>query len=139
MTFPVDYFDLPSSANFPYDYKGGGSMFTAGGKHSGEPNVGYTVYAEGSDVGYRYFSKPGAPEVSYPFGHGLSYTTFETEETVFLEDRVRVTVRNTGPVAGRHVVMVKDPVLRAFGKTGLLQPGRSETMELALYPAPEGR
>ena len=134
VTFPVDYFDLPSSSNFPYDYKGKSSL--AGGKEKDAHvrNVGYTESAEGLDVGYRYFDKPGAPAVSYPFGFGLSYTTFEQSEPVYKADgTVEVTVRNTGAVAGKDVVIVKDPLLRAFGKTRLLQPGESETLVLTIY------
>ena len=133
VTFPVDYFDLPSSANFPYDYKGKSSL--AGGKEKDVDvrNVGYTEYAEGLDVGYRYFDKPEAPVVSYPFGYGISYTSFEQSEPVFKDGSVEVTVRNTGAVAGKDVVIVKDPILRAFGKTRLLQPGESETLVLTIY------
>ena len=132
VTFPVDYFDIPSSAHFPYDYAGRGSLTASRDKEHDVPNVGYTVYAEGLDVGYRYFDKPGAPAVSYPFGFGLSYTRFEVGAPVYSEDGVSVTVTNTGAVAGKEVVMVKDPVLRAFGKTRLLQPGESQT--LVLHP-----
>ena len=132
VTFPADYFDLPSASHFPYAHKGRASI--AGGREKGRQveNVGYTVYAEGLDVGYRYFLKPDAPEVSFPFGHGLSYTTFEQSELVFDGDRVRVTVKNTGSVPGKEVVTVMTPLLRAFGKTCLLQPGESETLELTI-------
>ena len=130
VTFPVDYMDLPSSANFPYDYSGRASLTAGREKDKDVRNVGYTVYEEGFDVGYRYFSKPGAPEVSYPFGYGLSYTTFETGEPVYSGDAVTITVKNTGSVAGKEVVMIKDPVLRAFGKTETLAPGESQTLTL---------
>lgn len=133
MTFPVDYFDIPSSANFPYDFKGKSSLTGGRDKDKDVRNVGYTEYAEGLDVGYRYFSKDGAPKVSYPFGFGLSYTSFDISEPTFADDSVTVTVTNTGPVAGKEVVMIKDPVLRAFGKTRLLQPGESETLTMKLY------
>ncbi len=126
----MDYFDIPSSAHFPYDYAGRGSLTAGRDKEHDVPNVGYTVYAEGLDVGYRYFDKPGAPAVSYPFGFGLSYTSFEVSAPVYAEDCVSVTVTNTGAVAGKEVVMVKDPVLCAFGKTRLLQPGESQTLVL---------
>ena len=130
VTFPTDYFDLPSSANFPYDYHGRGTM-TAGRDADKEvKNVGYTVYEEGFDIGYRYFDKEGAPAVSYPFGFGLSYTSFETTDPVQAGETVTVTVTNTGKVAGKEVVFIKDPVLQAFGKTRLLQPGESQTLTL---------
>ena len=132
VTFPVDYFDLPSSANFPYDYVGKSSMTGGKDKDRDVKNVGYTDYQEGTDIGYRYFAKPGTPEVSFPFGFGLSYTTFEIDETVQADGTVSVTVTNTGSVAGKEVVMIMDPVLRAYGKTRLLQPGATETLILNL-------
>ena len=132
VTFPADYFDLPSSARFPYDYVGRNSMSPNGKKVTEGENVGYTVYEEGLDVGYRYFSKPGAPEVSYPFGFGLSYTSFEVSAPVWADGTVSVTVTNIGPAAGKETVILRDPDLRAFGKTRLLQPGESETLVLTL-------
>ena len=132
VTFPVDYFDLPSSSNFPYDYVGKSSMTGGKDKDRDVKNVGYTDYQEGTDIGYRYFAKPGTPEVSFPFGFGLSYTTFETSKTVQADGSVSVTVTNTGSVAGKEVVLLLDPFLRAFGKTRLLQPGESETLNLNL-------
>ena len=132
VTFPVDYFDLPSSANFPYDYVGKSSMTGGKDKDKDVKNVGYTEYQEGMDIGYRYFFKPGAPEVSFPFGFGLSYTTFETSAPVYADGTVSITVTNTGAVAGKEVVMIMDPFLQAYGKTKLLQPGESETLILNL-------
>lgn len=132
VTFPADYFDLPSSANFPYDFHEKEAFLSGKEKHAGVWNVGYTDYAEGTDVGYRYFQKEGTPEVSYPFGYGLSYTTFRESEPVAAGDRVQITVTNTGPVPGKKVVRFMDPYLKAFGKTKLLQPGESQTLELTL-------
>ena len=132
VTFPVDYFDLPSSANFPYDYAGKSSLNGGKDKDRDVKNFGYADYQEGTDVGYRYFTKPGTPEVSFPFGFGLSYTTFETGEPDYADGTATVTVTNTGTVAGKEVVMIMDPFLRAFGKTKLLQPGESETLVLNL-------
>ena len=134
VTFPVDYFDLPSSANFPYDYHGRGTMTAGKDTDKDVKNVGYTAYEEGFDVGYRYFDKEGVPAVSYPFGFGLSYTTFETSEPVQSGDTMTVTVTNTGEVAGKEVIFIKNPVLQAFGKTRLLQPGESQTLQLKTYP-----
>ncbi len=132
VTFPADYFDLPSSANFPYDYSGKASMTGGKDKDKDVKNVGYTEYQEGMDVGYRYFLRPDAPEVSFPFGFGLSYTTFETGDPVYTEDgSVSITVTNIGTMAGKDVVLIMDPFLRAFGKTRLLQPGESETLILS--------
>ena len=132
VTFPVDYFDLPSSANFPYDYVGKSSLSDGKEKDRDVRNFGYTDYQEGTDVGYRYFTQPGTPEVSFPFGFGLSYTTFDTGKPVYADGTATVTVTNTGTVAGKEVVMLMDPFLRAFGKTKLLQPGESETLVLNL-------
>ena len=132
VTFPVDYFDLPSSAHFPYDYVGRGSMTAGRDKEKDVENVGFTDYAEGLDVGYRYFQKSGTPEVSYPFGYGLSYTTFQHSGPVVAGNAVTLSVKNTGSVAGKEVVMVMTPLLRAFGKTRLLQPGESVTLVLPI-------
>jgi len=152
VTLPVDYFDIPSSKNFPYDYKGRGSM-GAGSEKAGQgvPNVGYTEYAEGLDVGYRYFNRADVP-VSYPFGYGLSYTTFEVGEPEFevaeaggpgsaacseagqgCEVTARVRVTNTGSRAGKQVVMIMNPYLEAFAKTKLLQPGETEVVVLKYH------
>ena len=69
MTFPINYMDMPSSQNFPYYWD------MTKGRKGERPNVDYTDYAEGIWVGYRYFQTNNV-EVSYPFGYGLSYTTF---------------------------------------------------------------
>lgn len=124
VTFPADYFDLPSSASFPYGYKGK--------QNSTEPNVGFTEYTEGTAVGYRAYLKEGSPAVSFPFGHGLSYTSFEESEPSYSGNMVSVTVTNTGPIAGKHVVQIMNPTLAAFGKTRLLAPGESQTLTLEL-------
>lgn len=126
-TIPLRLRDNPSYFNFP-----------------GEQ--GHVRYGEGVLVGYRYYVTAEV-EVRYPFGHGLSYTSFETSGlsvTATGDDSalVSVTVTNTGPVAGKHVVQVyvatdAGPVrrpareLRAFTKIAL-EPGESRTVELAL-------
>ena len=127
VTFPVDYFDIPSSKNFPYNYHGKGSMTAGKDKDKNVRNVGYTEYEEGFDVGYRYFEKDGSPKASYEFGFGLSYTTFEVEKPD-KDNCVKVT--NTGDVAGREVVIIKDGLHIGFGKTRLLQPGESQTIHI---------
>jgi len=112
----------------------------------------YVPYEEDIFVGYRYFETiPGAKEkVVYPFGHGLSYTTWECENVELCKYEnmetanvsVRVTVRNTGKMAGKHSVLcytsqnggkADHPAkeLRAFAKTKLLAPGESETLTLS--------
>ena len=146
MTFPVDYMDIPSSANFPYDYKGKGSMNAFRKyKDKGRRNVDFTRYEERLDVGYRYFSSKGKT-VAYPFGFGLSYTSFSYDEISAEkgEDgfvKVCVKVTNTGDTSGKEAVQiyVNDPSpafekpsleLKAFAKTGTLAPGESEVLEM---------
>lgn len=95
-------------------------------------------YPEGIFVGYRYFETYAKDRVQYPFGFGLSYTTFRYESPALAEVgdmlQASVTVRNTGNVPGREVVQVyaeaprsalEKPALelRGFEKTKLLQPG----------------
>lgn len=91
-------------------------------------------YGEGRDVGYRYFNAKAKDRIVYSFGHGLSYTTFSESECV-PEDgsakKYRVTVTNTGKVAGRHSVLrYEDGELAAYAKTRLLETGESQTLVL---------
>jgi beta-glucosidase len=152
MTFPVNYFDIPSSFNFPHNYRGGNSIDLAalmGGNVSRRPvkDVTYTDYAEGIWVGYRYFQTAGKA-VSYPFGYGLSYTTFAYSKPVVKVEKngtvtATVTVTNTGSVAGKEIVelyvtapdggLVK-PVyeLKGFAKTKSLKPGASEIVTITI-------
>lgn len=150
MTFPMSYLDIPSSANFPYNgqvrqnqnYGGGFGGGFGGRQQAGTKDIDYTNYAEGIWVGYRYFNTAGV-EVSYPFGYGLSYTTFSySKPTVKAKNggfEATITVKNTGKVAGKEIVeiyvtapdggLVKpSEELKAFGKTKLLQPGESQTL-----------
>ncbi|GIH46622.1 beta-glucosidase [Microbispora rosea] len=126
-SIPMRLKDTPSYLNFP-----------------GE--AGHVRYGEGVMVGYRYYETVELP-VRYPFGHGLSYTTFAVEGLTVTrtgDDRAAVTVRvtNTGDRAGKHVVQVyvstaAGPVrrpareLRAFTKVSLA-PGESRTVTLRL-------
>ena len=143
MTFPLSYLDIPSSANFPYNgqvQQQQGRGF--GGRNIGNKDIDYTNYAEGIWVGYRYFNTAGV-EVSYPFGYGLSYTTFSySKPTVKAKNggfEATITVKNTGKVAGKEIVQIYVSApdgglvkpreeLKAFGKTKLLQPGESQTL-----------
>lgn len=122
----------------------------------------YYVYAEGIYVGYRYYETRYADKVMgavnvgdydymdnvvYPFGYGLSYTTFEYDDVAMKDSggdlSFRVTVKNTGSVAAKEVVQIymqspytqydrdngieKSSVeLVGFTKTGLIAPGESE-------------
>ena len=145
MTFPVDYIDHPSSRNFP-----AGCIFTWDDEQNplllNKKDIGYTNYDEDIWIGYRYFSTNNK-EVSYPFGFGLSYTTFSYSNASVKkagnEWKVSVKVTNTGKVAGKEVAQVyvkaapgeiKKPLceLKAFGKTQLLVPGQSETLTLTI-------
>lgn len=157
MTFAVKYGDSPSDANFPYDYEfkmpsfamGSGMNFESKKEEekpkAPERNVDFTDYEEGIYVGYRYFDTFGK-EVSYPFGHGLSYTTFSFEvvsSAINGEDcEMKVAVKNTGERAGKESVQlyVKAPAgglekpakeLKAFAKTKLLKPGETEVVTLS--------
>ena len=149
MTFPVRLTDAASSRNFPID-SDTGVYFMNRRKDVGEKDVDQTDYAEGIYVGYRWFDKRGLP-VSYPFGYGLSYTTFEYSDASVRNDgktvTASVTVKNTGAMAGKEAVQLyvaapdssmDKPVkeLKAFGKTRRLSPGESETLTLS-FPTSE--
>ena len=153
MTFPVAYLDIPSSHNFPYNYVGqdfNDSDTRIGGKNR-QPlkDVDYVNYEEGIWVGYRYFTTTGK-EVSYPFGFGLSYTTFEYSAPSVKVGKdgtltATVTVSNSGKAAGKEAVevYVKAPdgglvkpemELKAFGKTRELAPGESQKLTFSIDP-----
>lgn len=119
------------------------------GSHAYDNGDHYVEYGEGIYVGYRYFETFAPDKVQFPFGFGLSYTTFEKTNASFEragdEIRVSVTVRNTGTRAGKEVVELyycppytpggiekSAVVLGAFAKTKLLSPGDSEQITLTL-------
>ena len=144
MTFPVNFMDHPSSANFPYNYAASASRGFSWGPRQPQKDVDVTRYEEGIWVGYRHFVTRDI-EVSYPFGFGLSYTSFAYSKPVVKAGKdgftATVTVKNTGKVAGKEVVelYVSAPAggldkpareLKAFGKTKKLQPGESQTLTL---------
>lgn len=147
MTFPIDFEDAASSANFPIDVEANIDISNSGEKKGDVKNVDYTDYDEDIYVGYRYFDSFGK-EVSYPFGYGLSYTTFEygQAQVQSCEDSYVVTlqIKNTGSRAGKEVVQLyvsapdnaaaNKPAkeLKAFAKTGELQPGQAQTVTLEL-------
>lgn len=143
-SFPSTYIDSPSVAVAAKGHEG----------HTFGTNPVY--YDEGVYVGYRYFDTFGKGSgVAYPFGHGLSYTTFKIDDLKLDKDTfdisdmneslsVTVDVTNTGAVPGKEVVQLylgastyKEegrPVkeLRAFAKTRLLAPGETERVSLSL-------
>lgn len=129
MTWAKKYEDYAASKNFPFS--------------EGDSIV---RYEEDIFVGYRQFDKDTVAPL-YPFGFGLSYTTFEYSDMKVSTSgdniNVEVTVKNTGKVTGREVVQVYvsapksvegRPVkeLKAFGKTEDLEPGKSETIKLTI-------
>jgi beta-glucosidase len=108
-------------------------------------NIDYTNYEEGIYVGYRYFNTFAPKAIAYPFGFGLSYTTFDFKKMEIVEAEggwnVNVTVQNTGKVAGKDVVQVyvKAPKgeldkpereLKGFAKTPELAAGESCTVTI---------
>ena len=149
MTLPISYMDHPSSYNFPTGYERSNNSRWFRGPVEPVKNVDYTDYDESIWVGYRWFTTQDK-EVSYPFGYGLSYTTFEYSKPSVKLDRdgnltATVTVTNTGSVAGKEVVEVyvaapagglEKPAreLKAFDKTDLLEPGASQTLSFTLTP-----
>ena len=107
------------------------------------------VYEDEIFVGYRYFETYAKDKVRYPFGYGLSYTTFEQSVSDFAchmnagKITFKVTVRNTGKFSGKEVVQVyvKAPegklskaarVLAGFEKTSVLEPGAEETLSMEI-------
>ena len=154
MTFQIKYGDAYADRNFPanVDDKTLGAMFMWGYDKDKTPkerkleaNIDYTNYEEDIYVGYRYFDSFGKP-VAYPFGFGLSYTTFSYADAAAIVDgdvvTVSVKVTNTGQRAGRNVVELfvaapnskklnkPEKELRNYAKTRLLQPGQSETVTM---------
>lgn len=119
--------DYPSSANFGFDDR--------------------DFYAEDIYVGYRYFETFAKDKVLYPFGYGLSYTTFEISNSnvISSEEDIQFSfeVKNTGKCAGAHVVQlyVSKPQgalgkpgkeLVGFAKTKVIEPGESEKVSISV-------
>ena len=145
MTWPNNLTDLPSSASFP-------NIRPAAPRQRGNNKVefqDYTKHTEGINVGYRYFTTSNE-SVSYPFGFGLSYTTFAYSKPTIKATKdgliASITITNTGKRVGKEVVelYVSAPAggldkpareLKAFAKTKELKPNQSETltMKLSLY------
>lgn len=156
-TWAADFTKNPSFVNF-----GTGCLPDTTDKYDG--GMYYSVdYEEGIYVGYRYYETRGETDgedwynanVVYPFGYGLSYTTFDwtvgdvsaREIELGTTITVPVTVKNTGSVAGKDVVQLyasapytlggiekAHKVLVGFAKTKLLQPGESETVTVSFDP-----
>ena len=145
MTWPLAATDHPSTKGYPgtmdfYTYE-----VTRG--YTGQvQGYDYTNHEEDIYVGYRFFDTFNK-EVAYPFGYGLSYTTFEFSKPAVKVNgdvvTVSVTVKNTGSVAGKEVAQVyvtapkgqiEKPAqeLKAFAKTRELKPGESQTLTMQI-------
>ncbi len=160
-TYVADAFRAPSSANYAVF-----NFVPPANSDSTFTDTTYTLYQEGIYVGYRYYETryedvvmgtgnagdyDYASEVVYPFGYGLSYTSFAWSDFSAVENEdsfdLRVTVTNSGSLAGKDVVQIymQSPytdydkangvekasvVLAGFAKTGELAPGESETISV---------
>ena len=161
-TYCYDNYSSPVMQNFtPIVYEGDTSLIPA---HADT----YMVYQEGIYVGYKYYETryedyvmgtgnagqyAYGDDVAFPFGYGLSYSTFEYSDMKLTYDAatttytINVTVKNTGDVAGKETVQiyVSSPYtqydidnnvekasvsLVGFDKTDILQPGQSETLTI---------
>lgn len=134
MTWAMKYSDYSSANNFP----------------ESDGDASYARYEEDVMVGYRHFTTKDI-KVLYPFGYGLSYTTFDYSDMQVKEQgdayEVSFTVKNTGNVAGREVAqlyvgkpktegyLMPARELKAFAKTALLQPGESQQVTLTIKRA----
>lgn len=153
MTFPVNLNDHASNINFPQE-GGQYSLFEMSKgffiekKEKPEEekirNRDYTVYDEGVYVGYRHFDTKEL-EVSYPFGYGLSYSSFEYLDTEVKKSNdslyINVTVKNIGNYKGKEVVQIYTtklnssidrPIqeLKGFAKTKKLELGESTRLSI---------
>lgn len=124
-TWAYRYEDYPSADTF--GYRNG--------------NLGDEAYTEGIYVGYRWFDKQSITP-RYPFGYGLSYTTFTENVEEVTPDYVTVTVTNAGDYPGKNVLQLyiskpdgklnhEKKALAGFVKTKLLAPGESQTLQIS--------
>jgi beta-glucosidase len=127
MTWPINVMDVPANANFPT----GNNI-----------NFEVSLHKEGINIGYRYFNTQ-QKAVSYPFGYGMSYTSFAYSEPKIKASKngfkAYITVTNTGKTAGKEAVQLyvsapkgklekPENELKAFAKTRLLAPGEKQTL-----------
>ena len=152
------------SDTYAYDLSTAPAYWNAGDFTYSNLKHHYVEYAEGIYVGYRFYETryvdnttgvcdeaAYAKAVQYPFGYGLSYTTFEQSiadyKTTDSAIEMTVEVKNTGAVAGKDVVQIyytapytvggiekSHVVLAGFAKTSLLQPGASEKVTVTFAP-----
>ena len=160
-TYAADFTAIPSYKNFATNVGEGNSYLINGTAQDAH----FVDYEEGIYVGYRYFETRGAEDeawyqqnVVYPFGYGLSYTSFDwaIEDDSTIRNAaiagdgsytIRVKVTNTGDKPGKDVVELyghapytaggiekSEVVLVSFAKTGIIQPGQSETVAVTFNP-----
>jgi beta-glucosidase len=147
-TFPLSYDDEITAKNFPGREIPGTEKPALFGQKAVDAEA---IYEEGIYVGYRYYSSFGK-KTAYPFGYGLSYTSFKFSDlklsAPIMNESIQatVTITNTGSVAGKEVaeLYVSAPTtkldkpsseLKAFAKTALLAPGASQTLSFTLNAA----
>ena len=154
MSWPKSYEDVISKADFPHpDDISDDQLVEALSGFQDDRTVGtrknfdFTEYNEGVFVGYRNYTTNNI-EVAFPFGYGLSYTTFEYGTPTATTDAagnitVTVDVKNSGAVAGKEVVQVyvaapkgdlpkPSRELKGFAKTAKLEPGATETVTITI-------
>lgn len=144
-TFPTDYNEEPSAKNFP------GIEFpekAETGMMGMKLTPAEVIYEEGIYVGYRYYNTFNK-KTAYEFGYGLSFTNFaysnlKLSATNFTNKlTATVTITNTGKVAGKEAVQLylsapgktldkPSEELKAFAKTALLLPGKSQTISFTI-------
>lgn len=157
--YPADFTKSPNFNNigaFNYNNVSDISEQIAAVDNGFEGAMSFLNYVEGIYVGYRYYETADEEgfinydnEVIYPFGYGLSYTTFDKTISDYRDNgktvSIDVTVTNAGSVTGKDVVElyytppyynggieVSSVNLIEFGKTGLLEPGGSETLSFEI-------
>jgi len=145
-TFPVKYEDEITGKNFPgIEYP---EKATNTGMFGMKAVPAEVTYEEGIFVGYRYYNSFNV-KPAYEFGYGLSYTDFKfsnlslSSKNIDKKITVSVIITNTGKIAGKEVVQlyISAPAgkldkpseeLKAFGKTGLLQPGQAQKLTFTI-------
>ena len=147
-TFPVNFEDVSSSKNFPGKNLSDTQVVSSIGIPMGYPSE--VTYEEGIYTGYRYYNSFGV-KTAYPFGYGLSYTTFAYGPLKLSAPdfngkiTASMEVTNTGKVAGKEVVqfylsapatkMDKPKMeLKGFAKTKLLAPGQKQVISWTIRP-----
>ena len=145
MTWPISATDHPSTKNFPQEMDNY-TFRESLGWGAQIPGHDYTNHDEDIYVGYRYFDSFNK-NVAYPFGYGLSYTTFEYSKPAVKVNgnkiTVQVTIKNSGKTAGKEIAQVyvaapKGTIekpqheLKGFAKTRELKPGESQTLTIQM-------